>query len=423
MEVLNGNRWTCLLAGLVIAVGVASSLRAQAQPPLSLAEAQRLAFEQSPLVRGQRLGIAAARELAVAGGQLPDPVVSLGIENLPVEGASRFSTTRSSMTMRRIAVMQEITRREKRDLRVERQELEAAKGEIEVEASRAAIRRDLSVAWLDAWFSEVMAKTIADQRARAAHEVEAAEIEYRAGRGSQSAVLMARASVALIDDRAAEQARRIRVARAGMARWLGEEAKRELGTPPDLTLLPRHVSALREAFERHPEIAALQSQERIMASDARLAQANRTPDWSVELAYNVRGSTFGDMVSIGVSMPLPWDRANRQDREVAAKVALAGQAAANREEALRRLAAEFGTMVAEWESNRERLKRFDNEIHVLMTTRSEAAETTYRAGKGSLGEVLGARRAELDIRLQALQLEQETARLWAQLNYLIPEAQ
>jgi hypothetical protein len=34
--------------------------------------------------------------------------------------------------------------------------------------------------------------------------------------------------------------------------------------------------------------------------------------------------------------------------------------------------------------------------------------------------VLQARRGEIDARLQALQLEAETARLWAQLNFLVP---
>ena len=31
------------------------------------------------------------------------------------------------------------------------------------------------------------------------------------------------------------------------------------------------------------------------------------------------------------------------------------------------------------------------------------------------------RRNEIDVRMQALQLEMETARLWAQLNFLFPE--
>jgi hypothetical protein len=35
--------------------------------------------------------------------------------------------------------------------------------------------------------------------------------------------------------------------------------------------------------------------------------------------------------------------------------------------------------------------------------------------------VLAARRNEIDVRLQALQLESATARLWAQLNFVVPE--
>ena len=36
-------------------------------------------------------------------------------------------------------------------------------------------------------------------------------------------------------------------------------------------------------------------------------------------------------------------------------------------------------------------------------------------------DVLAARRGEVELRLQALEVELETARLWAQLNFLFPE--
>jgi outer membrane protein TolC len=127
------------------------------------------------------------------------------------------------------------------------------------------------------------------------------------------------------------------------------------------------------------------------------------------------------MFTVGVSIPLPWDRANRQDRELAAKLALAEQAQAMRDEALRKHTVEVRTMVNEWESNRSRIARYEREIVPLAKSRSEAALVAYRAGKSSRTEVLAALRAELDARLAALLLESETARLWAQLNYLIPE--
>jgi outer membrane protein TolC len=54
--------------------------------------------------------------------------------------------------------------------------------------------------------------------------------------------------------------------------------------------------------------------------------------------------------------------------------------------------------------------------------RSAIAATiaAYRGGKANLSDVLGARRNEIDVRIQALQLAAETARWWAQINFLLP---
>ena len=169
---MNFQRCCAVFVVATMAIGAADPVRGQAT--LSLAQAQGLAIDQSPQIAGQRLGVGAAREMAVSAAQLPDPVLSLGIENMPVEGTDKFSLTRDFMTMRRIGIMQEVTRREKRDLKVQRQELEASRAEAEIEVSRALIQRDVATAWLDAWFSEAIAKVIAEQRARAANEVEAA---------------------------------------------------------------------------------------------------------------------------------------------------------------------------------------------------------------------------------------------------------
>jgi len=408
-----------LLAAVIAAASPAIGIAADAA--LTLPEAQRLAVERSRGLEGGRLGIAAARDMAVAAGQLPDPVVKLGIENVPAEGGDKFSTTRDFMTMRRIGVMQELTRADKRQLRSERYELEARKGEAEQEATRAAIQRDVALAWLDAWHAEAMAGVLAEQRLRGLQEVQAAEAEYRAGRGSQSGVLMAHAGLAMLDDRAAELERRVRTARTTLARWIGEGYDRAplAAQRPDIGALafPTHA----EALARHPQIEALARAREIAAAEARLALANQRPDWSVEVAYSDRASRFGDMFSIGVSVPLPWDRPNRQNREAAAKLALAGQAEAQRDEALRQHMAEVQSMVQEWESNRTRLVRYEREIIPLATAGADAAVAAYRGGKANQGEVLAARRAELESRLQALQLQSDTARLWAQLNFLIPE--
>jgi len=170
----------------------------------------------------------------------------------------------------------------------------------------------------------------------------------------------------------------------------------------------------------HPEIAVLARQEDLAAAEARVAQASRTPDWTVELAYQQRGPAFSNMVSVGVSVPLPWDRGNRQDREIASKLATAEQARSQREELLRAHMGEVRALLLEWQNGRERLVRYEKDLVPLAAERSRAALAAYQGGRAGITDLLLARRNETDLRLQAVQLEMETARLWAQLNFLIP---
>jgi outer membrane protein TolC len=121
-------------------------------------------------------------------------------------------------------------------------------------------------------------------------------------------------------------------------------------------------------------------------------------------------------------VPLPWDRNNRQDREVASKLAMLDQARAEREDMLRAHAAELRAMIAEWDNDRERSARYERELLPLASERTQATVGAYRGAKASITDVLLARRGEIDVRMQALQLEMDTARLWAQLNFLLPES-
>ena len=68
-----------------------------AQPPLTLEEAQRRAVERSRGLAAQDFATTASREMAVAAGQLPDPIVTLGVNNLPIDTSDRFSLTRDFM--------------------------------------------------------------------------------------------------------------------------------------------------------------------------------------------------------------------------------------------------------------------------------------------------------------------------------------
>jgi outer membrane protein TolC len=393
-----------------------------AAPPLTLGQAQQQAVARSRLLAAQDLAIAGSREMAVAAAQLPDPVLKAGIDNVPVSGGDRFSLGNDSMTMRRIGVSQELTRADKRQWRAARFEGEALKSEAQKDVVLAAIQRDTAIAWLERYYTEQMAALIGAQADQARQEIEAAEAAYRGGRGTQADVLAARSALLLLGDRASEIDFRLHAARTKLARWTGESGDLVLAGAPDIDHIHLDPATLDTSLAHHPQIAVLNREEDVAQAEASLARANQRSDWSVEVAFQQRGPAYSDMVSVGISVPLQWDRKNRQDRQLAAKLAMVEQTTAEREEMLREHVAETRTLIAEWESGRERVSRYGHDLIPLAGERTQAVLAAYRGGKATLTDALAARRNETEVRIQALQLEMDTARLWARLYFLFPES-
>jgi outer membrane protein TolC len=410
---------------MLVVVALASTsqfVAAQAAPDatLPLDEALRLAQRRSGQLVGQTAAAAAAREMAVAAGRLPDPVLKVGINNLPVTGADAWSTTRDFMTMRSIALMQEFTRAEKRNARAARFERESDTAEAGRKVVLSNVQRATASAWLDRYYIDRIVDLLGAQRREVELQIDAAEASYRGGRGSQADILAARSALGLVDDRLRQAESQLANAKVVLARWIGDAAARPLAAPPALTVSRLEAEHLEASLLHHPELALLLRQEDVARAEADVAVANKRTDWSVELMYSQRGPAYSNMISLNVSVPLQWDHKNRQQREVAARLTTAEQMRAQREDATREHLAETRRWIQSWQANLERLGHYDRTVLPLAEQRTVAALAAYRGGSAPLAALLEARRSEIELGIDRLRLEMETATLWAQLEYLIP---
>lgn len=396
---------------------VAACSAAGAVAPLRLSDALRIAEARAPAALAAIAAAQGARELAVAAGQLPDPVLRAGIENLPAEGSDALSLTRDFMTMRRIGLMQEVVSPAKRTARRTRGEREARRFEAEAEALRVEVRIDVARAWVDRQFarrSEALLRALADEIAM---QTRALEAQIPPGRASAADVLQTRAMLALARDRILAAQRQQLLATAELERWLGEDARRppaDDGTDGDEGDLVERDAARIDAL---PQLEALARAVELADAEVAVAQHDRNPDWSFEIAYAKRGSAFADMLSLGVSIPLPIARRDRQDRNVAARLAERERTRELLEDARRRHRAQFATLRIEWDTLRERRRQLEASLLPLARQRIDAALAAYAGGQQGLSAVLEARRAEVDARLQILELERDAAQRWAALRY------
>jgi outer membrane protein TolC len=408
-------------AALLLPLLSAQAQTSLARGPLSVRDAVRAAVERAASPAAADATARAAREMAVAAAQRPDPVLRLSLDNLPVDGPDRFSTTRDFMTMRSVALMQMFTRVDKRRSRAERFEREAEAARAERRVRVAAVQRDAAVAWFERRAAEQRLILLQAQRDEARLQVEAVEAALRGGRGSSADAIAAHDALAQFDQALLSAGAEVANTRRMLARWTGGADEQPLAEAPALA---RHAFVAHPVADRlahHPDLVQLSAREATATAEAAVARAEREPDWSAELMFSQRGSRYSNMVSVAVSLPLPWDRPQRQDRELAARLAQAEALRAEREELAREHLAETEGWLDAWRAGLARLALIDRERMPLARQRIAAALGAYRGGSVPLATVLEARRADLALRMERIDVELETARLWARLEFLIPD--
>jgi outer membrane protein TolC len=404
---------SCQRALLALLISLLAASAAAQSPRLNFEDALRRATEQAPALRAQDAMTRSARERAVAAAQLPDPVLRVGVSNLPVDGPERFSLTRDFMTMRNIGLAREFTREDKRRARAAGFEAEASVAVAQRNERQAAIRQATALAWLERHDMERLRDLLSRQHEQNRLAVEAAEASYRGTRGTLADVLAARTELAMHADRMDGVQTRIAQSQAMLERYVGADAaKGALGERPDVSSTVRpNVS-----IDATPMLATLSRDIARAEADVATARSERRSDWSAELMFSQRGSQFSNMVSVTVSVPLATSSADRQDREVAARMAALDRARAEQEEARREQSARRAALEAEWLGALDRGARLDKDLLPLAEERTRLALSAYRAGSGTLAALFEARRAELGARIDRLQLDTDAARAWAQLN-------
>lgn len=387
---------------------------------LTLPQALALAEQHSQALRAQDSAIQAARHQAVAASQLPDPMLMLEVSNIPADGPDQFSLGADFMTMRGVGLSQTLTRQNKRLAQADVFSKGADLEQVRKWQALSELRMGAAQAYLDHFYLQAMLELLQQQRTELALQVQAADALYRAGRGAQADWFAAQTELGLMDVRILDAQSQLQNAAAELARWLGDVAPFRSLVAVDIKRTALAGKNLQAELGRQPQVLALETLAQQLYAEAEVRQQEKTADWTVSVKYAGRGPAFSDMLTLGASRPLFVDEDQRQNQALAAANARAAQAQAERTEMLRKQMLQVQRWQQTWQSNLKRLEDFDRSLIPLTQQRTEAALAAYRGNTGGLGDVLAARRMALDMRMEKLRIEMETARLWAQLEYLIP---
>jgi len=396
---------------LSCAVGIAPAAWAD---PVTYAQAIERAAGSSPTVEAKKSALDSARQSVRPAGQLPDPQLAVGIENVPINGADRFRFNREAMTMATIGIMQDVPSDAARRARegvalADVRASQASIGIAQLEARLAA-----ADAWIDLYYAQAKLAALQVLESDAAELDRALVSSVGAGGASSDQALAAKLAIARLQDRVADAQAEIGMARAELERWIGPVGADGVGpTVPSFDIDP---GALRAHVEHHVELAGSAANVERAKAALEVARAAREPDWSWSLMYGRRDPEFGDMVSFGLKFSLPLFQSDRQAPTIDARQAEVRQAGYARDAVLREHLAMLESKLAEYASLQQRLARLLDVVAPLAAKREEIALAGQAAGTGSLETVFAMRLEAREVELDRLELERLLLRTGAYLT-------
>ncbi len=404
----------------ILSIALAGSMFAASRTyALSFAEAREIAEQQSPRVSAQRLQIDAVESAQKAAGTLPDPKLSVGLENLPISGMDRWSLTRESMTGQRLALMQEVPNQAKRAAKVASAQARVERERAALVLQRLQIRQELGLAWIAAQAVEQREQLLTELLAENQRLQDSLPARVAGGSAQAGDLLAAQQEALALSDRRDDLQRDRSKARAMLRRWVGPRADESLqgGTGP----LIHPVAQLRAELSSHAELALYPTMQSMARAESHEAQSESRGDWSWEIAYSRRDRRWGDMVSFQVTFDLPWQKDRRQTPMIQAKQRELERLEAEQEDVARRHLQELDDSAAELQALDSQIERLKSTGLQLAQGRAELALSNYRAAKGDLSAVLGSRAQVLEARLRLIDLQAQRDGVTTRLNSLIAD--
>lgn len=386
------------------------------------------AFERigthNPGVGAQAEQAAAVRRAATAAGALPDPMLGLGMQAVPMDG----SLTREPMTQAPVVTLQQAIPFPGR--------LRASAAAMRADGDEVDARRRLQIEAraLDLAMAAIEAAQVAAEQALVRETLDwmqllarSAEVRYVSGRGLRQDVEQVRVELGRLQAEQSRLGAMLAGAESGWRAVLGSVPMPRLSqvsadAPARAWAPPDEVTAW--ALTANPDLQLQQRRRDVAEARLREARQRYAPDLVLELGYGVRHEDRQDFVSgrLAVSVPV-WAAWSQRARVEGTQRNLAATDL-ERADVRQRVEARLDGGLAAWRDADHR--RFLYETSVLPDARSArlSAAAAYESGHADIFAPIEAIRRELQSRREYARVVAEQrmaeARLLALAGRLAP---
>lgn len=420
---------------------VAGSSTTVAKTALTLNSAIQQAIDNDAWLEGSQYAQQATSAMAESAYQLPDPKFSLKMANLPTD---TLDFNQEAMTQLVAGVSQMYPRGDSRRLKRQQLQQQSARQPLLRAERQAQLTLTITELWLDAYQARQSVKLIEQDKALFDQLVDISLASYSSalGRTRQQDLIKAQLEQTRIEDRLTRLAQMQDMAEQKLLEWL---------LPPDSDFAPddNHYSGyaaelpqLRSLYAerwqgklisnselvsylvRHPSVQKLDQSIAVAATAVQLAEQKYKPEWGVNASYGYRGEDLNgrdraDLLSAGVTVSMPLFSSTKQDKEVEAAIALQEKTRTERSLMIRQMIAAFQSARTQLERLEQRQQLFDRKLMPQIQQQAQATLNAYESDNGSFTEVVRSRIAELNTRIENMEIDVARQKQIAQLNYFL----
>lgn len=381
--------------------------------PLSLDEAVRLALAQSPQMNSRQMQINAAGRFAAAAEAWADPTLTLGVDDLPIEGADKGKIDAAMKVLGLRMPLENGAIRQARGRAAIAQQSEST---LLFRAEAAKVKQDSARAWINAFYVAAQKKWLEtlsvdieiNEKTAAARSI---------GGAALWEMLLPQAERLAYADRLDDWTRADLAAKAALQRYIGDAARRALLEPTGSALFNFTSAQIRAAALNHPEqalyTAAYQKKQAAVAMEK--AQASST--WNVGATYRNRPANIPDTFGVQVEMTLPILSPSRNLARIEAADREAEAVLLAQDDFQRKIHAQIEDKLAMLGTLTRQIDRLNQEYLPLLTQKKALQLAQYQGGKLPITMLTATGEQWIVAQLKRLALMQERDNLRAELYF------
>lgn len=382
---------------------------------------------RNPEIAAARQELEAARQRVAPAGGLEDPMLELGVANLPLDS---LSFRREDMTMKMLGLAQRLPFPGKRKLREAMANADAESTAFGYEETVNRVLRDARLAYVELVLVHQMRDIVMRNRATLAQFLAVTEARYAAGQAAQADVLKAQTQLTGMTDELLRIDREEAAVQAELRRLLDRtDAPRPI-VPVASGVVSQVLDpvALRGAATMdRPQLRGLQRMIDRSDREVALMQREYYPDFDVRLSYGQREPALGgmrreDMVSLTVAVNLPIWRRRRLEPQVAEARAMRDRG----REMLRAQTAEtlaaLDTQLAIVEQSRRSRDLVDAGLLPQSRLTVESSLAAYRVGRVDFATLLDNRMVVYGYELERARASAAESKALAEIDFLVGKA-